>query len=225
MKQKNITLFILCYLITVLSFAQDCTTAFYLSEGKTVVYTRFDSEGKVIGKDHGTISDVIEEGGIRRSTYRLIKYEKDGKVKEDGTAKIVCENGTLKISFQVPDMKKGTSNEAFFLYPGAMKPGQALESKLEMNINGVVEGKKTDVYFKVENRRVTAKETVKTLAGSYEASKIEYDLTIRIKVLGIGIPMKLRIHEWFSLGFGIVKTQTFNKDGLLQDETVLSSVK
>jgi hypothetical protein len=207
------------------SYAQECKDAFYFSENKTITITRYDKNGITTGKDVGTVTQVTENGGVISANYNLVKYDVNNKIKENGHALISCNNGDLKIGFQVPDMENGTSNEAFFSYPANMKPGQALEAKMEMRIKGKVNGKKTDVSFKIEDRKVWGQEKVSTPAGTYNAFKLSYNMDIRIKVVGIGIPMKVKVLEWYSPGVGVIKTESFNKDGQLEERSVLSSIK
>lgn len=207
------------------SHAQECKTAFYFSENKTITITRYDKSGASTGKDVGTVTRVTENGEVISSNYNLVKYDVNNKIKENGHALVSCHNGDLKIGFQVPDMENGTSNEAFFSYPANMKPGQALEAKMEMHVKGKVNGKKTDVYFKVEDRKGLGEEKVSTPAGTYNAFKLTYNMDIRFKVMGIGIPMKVKVLEWYSPGVGVIKTESFNKDGQLEERSVLSSIK
>src|SRR6218665_2332613 len=112
MRERILITAALCFIIGKVTLAQSCETAFYLFAGKEVVYSKYNKDGDLVGKDVGTVSNVKDDGEKLRSDYRLIKYEADGKVKEDTNARIFCENGDLKISFQVPDMKNGKSNEA-----------------------------------------------------------------------------------------------------------------
>lgn len=222
---KKATWFIFILILGVCKlFAQDCNKSFYMVKGREVTFTNYGKNGQPVGKDVGTVLEVAEDGGKLKAQYRLVKYEADGKIKEDGKAEVICENGNLLIGFQVPDMKNGGSSNSYFTYPANMKPGQALEAKLEMTIKGETKGKKMDVYFKVENRKVVGKEQVKVLAGNYEAFKIEYDMTIKFKVLGIGIPMKIKVLEWFSPGIGVIKTELSNKEGVAE-RSELSSIK
>lgn len=96
---------------------------------------------------------------------------------------------------------------------------------MEMHIEGKVNGKKTDVYFKVEDRKVWGEEKVNTPAGTYNAFKLSYNMDIRFKVMGMGIPMKVKVLEWYSPGVGVIKTESFNKNGQLEERSVLSSIK
>lgn len=205
--------------------AQGCETSFYFTENSEIVIDKFDKTGNRAGKDVARITDVKRTGNVLSSQYNLTKYDANGTIKEKGSATVTCENGNLKIGFQVPEMDGEKPKEASFSYPGDMKPGMALEATMEMQIKGIKDGKKIDVYFKVENRRVDAKEKVVTPMGSFDAFKISYDMNVRFKMLGIPIPMTLKIFEWYSPGMGVLKTEAYNKDQVVEETTVVHSIK
>lgn len=224
MKTIKITMLILLSTHAFNLSAQNCRKAYYFTKGKKITFLKYDKNGKAAGKEIGTVIDVSEEGGRLNSKYNVIKYEANGKIKEDGSADVVCDHGSLKIGFQIPALEGQKSSDASFDYPAGMKPGQTLESKMEMNIKGKTNGKKMDVSFKVENRKVIGDEQVKTPIGSFSAIKIQYDMDIKFKVIGIAIPMKLKIYEWYSPGVGLIKSESYNKDGNLEETSVLSSI-
>ena len=223
--KKTILTGILSFAAAGLVLAQDCKDAMYFREGRTITYTKYDKNGKPAGRDVGKIAEVKENGGVRTSVYKLVKYDAKDKVKEDGGAVVTCSGEGLKIGFQIPKMDNGEQEEAYFSYPSDMKPGQKLEANMELHIKGKTNGKKMDVYFRVENRSVIAMEKITTPTGTYTAYKIGYDMDVKFKVMGIGIPMKLKILEWYEPAVGVVKTESYNKDGKLEEQSVLSSLQ
>lgn len=225
MKTMQTLLLLLFSSGTLQLLAQDCKTAYYFTKGKEIIFVKHDKNGNPAGKEVGTVVEVSEVGNKLTSKYKVIKYEAGGKVKEEGTADVVCDNGGVKLGFQIPATDGQKSSDASFNYPAGMKPGQALEANMEMNIKGKTNGKKLDVSFKVANRKVVANEQVKTPAGNFSAVKIQYDMDVKFKVIGIAIPMKLKIYEWYSPGVGLVKSESYNKDGNLEESSVLSSIK
>lgn len=205
--------------------AQDCAGAFYFKEGQTVVYEKHDKNGKPAGRDVATVSNVKQDNGVSTARYSQVKYDAANKIKEEGYATVTCNASELRIGFQIPQTNGSGSTEAYFSYPSDMRPGRELEAQLNMHVKGETKGKKMDVTFKIQNRRVLAEESVKTPAGIFKAFKIGYDMDVRFKVVGIGIPMKVKVLEWYSPGAGVVKTETFNKDGALEERSVLSSLQ
>ncbi len=62
--------------------------------------------------------------------------------------------------------------------------------------------------MQVTNRKVQAKETVTTSAGTWDCYKITNSTKMKIKTMGIGMPMNIENTEWFAPGFGVVKTES-----------------
>jgi hypothetical protein len=77
----------------------------------------------------------------------------------------------------------------------------------------------------MKNRKVTGKEKITSDAGSWDAYKIAYDASIKIKMIGIGIPMVMQTTEWFVPNFGVVKSETFSKKGNKMGSSLLTKLK
>ncbi len=75
-----------------------------------------------------------------------------------------------------------------------------MDFKMQSGIGGTVSVSITD-------RKVAGKETVTTSAGTWECYKITYKSKITMKI-GIGIPIKMDVTEWYAPGFGVVKTES-----------------
>jgi hypothetical protein len=84
---------------------------------------------------------------------------------------------------------------------------------------------KSHVTFNQTNRKVNSTEKITTPAGSWDAHKITYDGYFRIKMIGIGVPMNLKVTEWFVPNFGIVKSETYDKNGKLMGSSMLTAIK
>ena len=110
-------------------------------------------------------------------------------------------------------------------YPYSLSKGQALkDAAFEMNVKQA-SGLGSKVSFKAVNRKVAGKEKVESPAGSWDAYKITYDGTFRMQMSGVDIPMNMKVTEWFVPGFGIVKTESYNKGGKLMGSTLITSIK
>lgn len=79
--------------------------------------------------------------------------------------------------------------------------------------------------FKVTNRKVVGNETVTSPAGSWDCFKITYDADFSTKVMGMSMPMRMQATEWFAPGFGVVKTESYGKNGKLAGSTLITGVK
>ena len=93
---------------------------------------------------------------------------------------------------------------------------------MDMNMKG---GLKSSLSFKEENRKVAGKETVTSPAGSWEAFVISYDGNMKTRMAGIGLPaFNFTVKEWFVPGMGIVKSETYSKNGKLVGSTLLTAI-
>jgi len=223
MKTKKITALLL--LIGAFAKAQDCKNYYYFSENTSIETKTVLTDGTFKEREVAKPTEVVVKGNEISSVYSSTKYDKNGKAGEPQIAKIKCDGSGLRISFQMPMMDDGVQpQEQFLFYPAAMKAGQQLESKVEFAINGKVKGKKMNVTFKIKDRKVVGPEKINTPMGMKDCMKIRFDLDVRFKIIGIGIPMKLEIHEWFAPGFGVVKTEAY-KDGKLSETTTVTVTK
>lgn len=77
---------------------------------------------------------------------------------------------------------------------------------MELDNNGL----KQSIHMEVTNRKVEARESVTTTAGTWDCYKISYKSKITIKTMGIGMPINIDGTEWYAPGFGVVKTESKN---------------
>jgi len=109
-----------------------------------------------------------------------------------------------------------------------MAAGQSLQDvnfKMEVMNKGAVF---SVINLDQTNRKVEGKESVTSAAGTWEAWKITYDGRFRATIggpSGIGIPFNFKSTEWFAPGFGIVKTETYNKNDKLMGSTLITTIK
>lgn len=129
--------------------------------------------------------------------FTFTEYNKKGKIMDSATGNYKCENGELYVDMR-SSMPSGNPEQ----FKGMQE--EANESYLEYPSN-------------------MSSENVTTPAGSWNCFRITSDALMRMKI-GIGIPMHFKIVEWFAPGFGIVKTEDFNKNDKLAGTMVLTSI-
>jgi len=99
-----------------------------------------------------------------------------------------------------------TASDVYLEYPAAMKEGDALkDGQFSMDYKNAG-GMAGNVSVSITERKVLGKESVTTLAGTWDCFKISSNQKITIKIAGIGIPIKASVIEWFAPGFGVVKS-------------------
>ncbi len=212
MKFKMIALF---SLITSLVYSQDCATYYYFQNNKTIEMTIYNKKGQATSKQIYTVSNVSNSGGTTTATINSEMFDKNGKSVVKATNIIKCVNGIMMMDMRMnlPQTGKGntdanaTVSNAFIEYPAAMQPGDELKDA-GMQIDVESNGMKQSIDMQVTKRKVQAKEKVTTSAGTWDCYKITNTTKMKIKTMGIGMPMNIENTEWFAPGFGVVKTES-----------------
>lgn len=218
---KALSVFLLFLIYSFIKNSNDCSSCYYFKNNSEITFMKYNAKGEKTGKEIA----LVEKIDAGKSGYKLMKYDKNDAFKEESFATVTCTNDALKIGFQIPNEVADNSGSAYYMYPSAMKVGQLLEGSISFAVKTKVNGKKTDISFSVKDRKVVDTEKVTIPYGTYNCYKIQYNLTVKFKVIGIAIPMNLKIIEWFSPGFGVVKTEAYNKDGNLEETSVLTSIR
>jgi hypothetical protein len=213
--------------------AQDCKNYFFLNNSE-VVMTVFDRKGKDAGKLVYTIHNAAKSGSSIAANYNSEFFTEKGKSITKSTGKFKCVNGTAYMdakasinsqsmaAYKDMDIK---ADEVYIEYPSKLSSGQKLKDvtySMEVYNKGTLFSTLT---IKQNNRKIEAKETITTPAGNWEAWKITYDSEFKATIAGIGIPVSMKVTEWFAPGFGVVKSETFNKNGKSLGSTLITSIK
>lgn len=178
--------------------------------------TIYNKKGDASGKQVYTVSDVTSNGTGATATVNSELFDKKGKTIAKGHSEIVCKSGVmmLDMTMQLPQQQQEQfakadvkADKIYIEYPPTMKVGDNLkDATLNMTIDNA--GMTQTVNMVTSDRKVEAKESVTTPAGTWDCFKISYKSKITIKTMGIGIPVNVEGSEWFAPGFGIVKTES-----------------
>ncbi|WP_100614934.1 TapB family protein [Confluentibacter citreus] len=223
MKTK-ITLLVLMLLVSMTTISQNaCSTYYPFKEGAKFQITSFDKKGK-----KESVVDY-EIASIKNNVATINTKISDDKGKEISTAsyEMTCNGDGISIDFKSlmnPEMLKqykkmevemtGTNIEL----PNNLSVGQNLkDAQLNMAINmGVM---KMNMSIDMVNRKVNAKESLTTAAGTFDCFALSYNTEMKI-----GIKQSFEVKEWISEGVGAVKSETYNKGGKLLGYSELTSI-
>jgi hypothetical protein len=215
MKKKLLTASV-AILIACSAIAQDCGNYYFLQNNKTIEMTVYNRKGDPDGRQIYTVSDVKNEGGSTTSSFQSEMFNKKGKSISKGTGKVQCQGGVMFVDMKVRLSEQQQEQFAnadakidnmYIEYPPNMKAGDALKDA-NMTLDMDNKGMKQSLILNVINRKVEAKESVTTTAGTWECFKISSKNKITIKTMGIGVPVNFDVTEWYAPGFGIVKTES-----------------
>ena len=212
---KPILLLLLLMLGGNLAFSQNCNY-YYLQNGKTAEITFYTKKGDESGKGVYNVSSATMAGNGGSSTVRSEIFNKKGKSIAKGTNNIKCDNGVFMVdlkAFISPEQQEqikadAQASDVYLSYPANMKAGDALpDGNMDLDIQQD-NGMKTHVNVKITDRKVEGQESITTPAGTWNCFKISYHSAIKVALMGIGIPIKADITEWFAPNFGVVKTES-----------------
>ncbi len=225
--------FILLLTLGSKTIAQDCKNFYYMSNNTEVEMTMYDKNGAKSGVQAWKITDVKKDGNDFQSTVNSTFTNEKGEEITKATGTYKCSGGKLmadiRMSIPQDQMKQAKLGEAeltkaYLEYPSNLSEGMQLPDAffdMEVNTSGIP----STAHFEMKNRKVTGKEKITSDAGSWDAYKIAYDASMKIKMIGIGIPMVMQTTEWFVPDFGVVKSETFSKKGNKMGSTLLTKLK
>jgi hypothetical protein len=195
--------------------SQNCNY-YFLQNGKTAEITVYNKKNAETGKNVYKISSVNKSGTTTTAVVNTELFDKKGKSFAKATNNMKCEGGALMVDLKVfmsPEQAgqlkaQAKAADVYLSYPTSMKPGDALEDgRFTMDIkqdNGI----ESTVTINITDRKVEGQESVTTPAGTWNCFKITYKSNIKITMMGIGIPVKADVTEWFAPNFGVVKTES-----------------
>lgn len=230
---KDFLLLKLACLLPAAAAAQNCGGYYYLKQNGEVQVTAYDRKAQAGSVITYTVSGVEQTPkGLQAKLHSSVR---DPQGREEAAAEgvIRCEGGRLLVDMQTflpagsldqfRDMDIKTE-PSYLVYPDSMHSGQQLpDGRFHMDVsrNG---SKYAEVDYEITGRRVEGQESVTTPAGTWECFRISYEAMMRIKI-GIGIPVRSRVTEWYAPGFGPVKAVQFDKKGKTMGRSELTAVR
>lgn len=223
-------LFAFFSLITFSVAAQDCPGYYYLLDNATIELTSFDRKDRPQGKIIYKVTNVSKSSDGITSTLTSEIYDDKGEMVagSSGTFRCSGDNLYMNMKMAIPNGAMGQfknmeikASDVYLEYPANMSVGQTLEEgayHMEMLNNG---NHFADMDYEVSNRKVVAKETITSDAGTWDCYKITYDGDMAID-MGLSIHTRIKGADWFAPGFGIVKSENYNKNGKLRGYTLLT---
>jgi hypothetical protein len=209
-----------------------CNDYYVFEQGNEWTYENFNNKGKSSGKNQQKVTAYQKTGNGFVATINSVFVNDKGKKMMEGDLEMRCENGTL-----VMDMRKFIPEEqqkAFGTYemkveadnlefPSKLSVGQSLKNG---SITMTAEGSPIPMKISVEiiDRKVEAKETITTPAGTFECYKITSKSVSRTQ-MGVNMTFEFSSAEWITEKVGMVKSESFDKHGKPNGYTLLVARK
>lgn len=208
---------------------QECITTELLQTGTKWETTNYNKKDKVEGKTKYEVLSADISGDTYSWELKMIMTDKKGEVFSETVSEISCENGVFKMSMdqfispatmQSMEEMEVEIDATDIEYPtdydeNTTLPDASVIIKAGMNGMTVMT---METY--ITDRKIENKETIETDAGSFECLKMSQTTEVKNKLLN----MKTTSKEWFLPGFGVVRSESYDKKGKLTGYTVLTSL-
>jgi len=219
----KITCLVLIFLGSITAISQNCSSYYPFKEGAKFQITSFNQKGK---KESVMDYEIVSISNNEATINTRISDAK-GKETTTGSYKMTCNGDGISIDFkslmspelleQYKDMEVDLTGTNIEL-PNNLSVGQNLkDAQIKMIIN--MGAMKMNMNIDMVNRKVNAKESITTEAGTYNCFALSYNTEMKM-----GLKQSFEIKEWISEGVGVVKTETYNKGGKLMGYSELTSI-
>jgi hypothetical protein len=199
-------------------------------EGTSFQYTMTNNKGKTDGVADYTITSVENTGGTTTATMAMKYADAKGREIVASDYTMTCTSDGIKIDFnslmpsqmmqQYEDMGmemdiSGTDVEL----PNDLSVGEQLaDANVTMTMG--MKGVNMKIVVDMVDRTVEAKENVTTPAGNFEC----YLISGVNKTQTMGVNQEMLTKLWLSEGVGMVKQETYKKNGDLMSRMELTKL-
>lgn len=214
------------------AMAQDCTFFFPTTKGTKLVKKSYDGKGNL----SGVMTYVVDEVESKQSGLEVeadyVFVNNSGTVIDKGELEAFCQDGEFFM-----DMKEVLSNPSFVTTTNTA----VAATDAVINYPSIAQGASSDdVYFddaviniyskknrkdrkniSIYDREYVKTEEITTPAGTFDCTKVKFKIKSRSPketIEGYG-------YEWYAPNIGVVRTEQYNNNNVLQSYSVLEEVK
>lgn len=205
-----------------------CNQYYQLSEGSEWEMESYNAKGKITGKQAQKVTDFSGGANSFTAIVQSVVYDKKDKEVMKGDLEFKCENGTMIVdmrnfineeqmkAFQSYEMQIESDNLEI---PNDLSVGQTLKDG-SITVTTTNSPIPMNMSVNITDRKVVAKESVTTPAGTFECYKITSNSTVNTK-MGIGMTFNFSTVEWLAPKVAVVKSESYRNDKL-QGYTLLT---
>jgi hypothetical protein len=227
MKKTTTTILVLLFLFQ-LGWSQ-CNEFYQIDNGSAWEMEHYNGKGKLAGKNQQSVTSFTKSGDGFNATVHSVTYNEKGKELAQGDLEMKCTGGTIYMdmrNFISEDQMKALGSYELKVesenleIPSSLAVGQSLKdgSVVLTATNSPMPMKMT---VNITNRKVEGKESITTPAGTFECYKITSKAIFKNQ-MGIAVTFEFSSIDWLAPKVGLVKTESYNKNGKLNGSTVLT---
>jgi len=212
-----------------------CNPYYDFEEGEVIIHTNYNRKGKEEGSQKMSIKSVTTAGDKQETVADVTLYDKKGKEITTTEITMTCKDGVYRMNMNrfIPQNMEEMEGFSFnfegdqMVMPSDLSVGQELEDarftiKMETE-NPALSAMMKPTTTRVFNRKVEAKESITTPAGTFDCYKITYDTSVESKMMGMSRTFETSSIEWVAEDVGMVKVENYDKKGKMQGYTELTS--
>lgn len=207
-----------------------CKAYFPLEKGTELTYENYSAKDKLQSTDYLSVTDIIETAEALTIKVHASSEDKKGKQTYESDFEYLCENGVFKMSME--SMVSGEMMEAYkdmeveitqteLAFPSDATVGQTLpdaEMNMKISSNGI---EMMTMTFKITDRKIEAKESITTPAGTFEAFKFSQSTNMKMMFMD----KTYKSVDWIVENIGSVRSETYSSSGKLENYRILTNIK
>lgn len=233
---KNLLFIGICVAFAIPSqLKAQCNPYFDYDKGTSLTLTSYSAKGKEEASQKMTFVDKIVSGSKETLKTDITLYDKKGKEIFTNQIEMVCEDGVFRMDLsrfappgmeQVEGMSISYEGEGVTI-PSELSVGKSLpDGNFSMKVisdNPALSGMMGGTTVAITDRKVVAKESLTTPAGTFDCFKITAKTAVSTKMMGMTRTMETSSIEWISKEVGMVRTESYDKNDKLSSYTELTA--
>ncbi len=233
---KNLFFIGICFVFFVPNLLKaQCNPFFDYNEGTSLTLTTYNSKGKEEASQKMTIVDKTSSGSREVLKTDITLYDKKGEEMFSNQIEMICEDGVFRMDLsrfappgmeQVEGMSISYEGEGVTV-PSELSVGKSLpDGNFSMKVNSdnpALAGMMGGTSVAITDRKVVAKESITTPAGTFDCFKITSNTAVSTKMMGMTRTMETSSIEWISEEVGMVRTESYDKKDKLSSYTELTA--
>lgn len=228
MKKTTLTLIILL-IGTLTNVIAQCNEFYQIDNGSSWELETYNAKGKLTGINKQNVTAYNKNGSGFTATIHSVMNNEKGKELMKGDLEMKCVDGTVFIdmrNFVSEDQLKNMASYEMKVesenleVPSSLNVGQSLKDG-SITITATNSPMPMSINVVISDRKVAGKESITTPAGTFDTYKITSKGMIKNK-FGVAITFEFSTIEWLAPKLGVVKTESYNKNGKLNGSTVLT---
>ncbi|XOV91218.1 MAG: hypothetical protein ACFHWX_13510 [Bacteroidota bacterium] len=212
-----------------------CNPFFTYDVGTSLTTTNYNPKGKEESSQKMSIADKAVSGSKEVLKTDVTIYDKKGDEVFSNQIDLICEDGVFKMDlsrFAPPGMGQAEGISISYegdgvTIPSDLSVGKTLpDGDFAMKINSdnpALSGMMGGTTVAITDRKVEAKESITTPAGTFECFKITSNSAVSTKMMGMTRTMETSSIEWISKDVGMVRVESYDKNGKMSSYSELTA--